>query len=238
MIIHEVSNYIQQDNIPRPQFYVQNILPKKGSMLLYGAPGVKKSFLVQYMAFCIATGTPFLDMPTEQGRVILVNFEISPYGYFWRLRDMGSHFALQENMLFEASPSITYLEERENFDRFAADIRPIHPQVMILDCLQACYGGEENNTREMSVFIMNMAELMTEHDASLVLVHHSNKNLLAANSMDRSRGTTKLPGWVDSVVYMVNQPGGIQLQFAKTRQATRELPNINIAFNNFVWTVR
>ncbi len=237
MIIHDVSEYIQW-TIPRPEFHIQDLLTKEGSMLIYGAPGVRKSWLVEYMAFCLATGSDWLGFRVEQTRTLIVNFEISSVNYYWRLRDMSGVFTTQEQMLYEASPSILYLDDRETFDRFAADIRPIQPKVIILDCLSGCFGGDENSSREMSGFIRNINELKSEHQAAVVIVHHSNKNLLAVSAMDRARGHTKLTGWVDSIIYMVNQPSGTQLQFGKTRNSAHELRNLNIRFHDYNWTVR
>ena len=237
MLIHEVSEYVNWE-IRQPEFYIQELLAKEGSLLIYGAPGVKKSWLVEYMGFCVATGSEWLGFPTQQARVLLVNFEISSIGYHWRLKDMNRNFALEPQMLYEASPSITPLDERAIFDRFAADVRPIQPNVIILDCLSGCFGGDENNSREMSTFIRHISELKAEHLASVVIVHHSNKNILAVSAMDRSRGHTKLPGWVDTVIYMVKQPSGVQLQFSKTRLSRRELRSINIQFQDHVWSLR
>lgn len=237
MQIHEVSDYTTW-NIPRPEFYIQNILPKQGSMLICGAPGVRKSWLVEYIGFCVSSGEECLGLSTEQARTLIVNFEISSVAYHWRLRDMSQRFSLPQNMFFEASPSLLFLEEREIFERFAADVRPIQPKLIILDCLSACFGGDENNSREMSGFIKNIVELKDEHEASVIIVHHSNKNPLAVSSIDRVRGHTRLPGWVDTVVYMVEQPSGIQLQFSKARQSLRVLHPMNIQFQDYLWTRR
>ncbi len=237
MIIHDVSEYVEWQ-IPRPEFYIQDLLPKQGVMLVYGAPGVKKSWLVEHMGYCISTGDEWIGFRTEQARTLLVNFEISSNAYHWRLRNMSSIFNVQPQMLYETSPSLLYLEDRVVFERFAEDIRPIQPKVIILDCLSACFGGDENSSREMSGFIRNMTELKDEHQASIILVHHSNKNILAISSMDRARGHTKLTGWVDTVVYMVTQPSGVQLQFGKTRQSLRQLHSMNINFQDYNWTLR
>lgn len=90
----------------------------------------------------------------------------------------------------------------------------------------------------MSQFIGKMTELKREHHAALVIVHHSNKNLLAVDAMDRARGSTKLTGWVDTVIGMFKQPSGIvQLQFGKTRNSVHELHSKNIQFENYNWTI-
>lgn len=236
MIVHDVNEYIHW-TIPRPAFYVQDILPKQGVMLLYGSPKVKKSWLVQHMGFCISVGEEWLGFRTEQARVLLAQFEISPIAYAWRLRDMAGHFELQSQMLYETSPMLMYLDEPENFNRFRAMVGELQPKVIVLDCLAACFGGDENDSRDIARFIEGVNELKTENDASVIIVHHTNKNLLPSSSVDRARGHSRLAGFVDTLVYMVEQPSGIQLQF-KARQSTRELYNLNIQFEDYLWTRR
>lgn len=236
MIIHDVNQYIHWD-LPRPEFYIQDVLPKQGVLLLYGNPKVRKSWLAQYMAFCIAVGIPCLGLRTEQTRTLISNFEISPIAYAWRLRDMAQHFQMQDGFFYECSPMLMYLDEDENYNRFAAAIRPTAPKVIVLDCLQACFGGDENNGEDMARFIEKINALKTEFEASIILVHHTNKNLVSNSSVDKARGHSRLAGWVDTLIFMCEQPTGVQLQI-KARQSTREVPNINISFENYMWRVR
>ena len=204
--------------------------------MLYGNPKVKKSWLSQYMAFCISVGIDCLGFRTEQARVLIAQFEISPIAYAWRLRDMAVNFQLQNQMLYETSPMLMYIDEEENFNVFAAAIRPYHPKVIILDCLAACFGGDENNSRDIARLIEKITLLKMEHEAAVILVHHTNKNLLATSSVDRARGHSRLAGWVDTLLYLCEQPTGVQLQI-KARQATRDIHNINIVFENYLWRV-
>ena len=45
----------------KPQSYlIPRILPEQGLVTLVAKPSSKKSFLALHMAFCVATGTPFL----------------------------------------------------------------------------------------------------------------------------------------------------------------------------------
>jgi len=235
--IHLIRDYITWD-IPRPPFYVQDILPKEGTMLVYGDPKVKKSWLVQHMGYCISIGDEWLGFRTEQARVLICQFEISPYAYHWRLRDMARNFDLQDN-LWENTKPLTYLEDEETFNRFTAEIRAaeIEPQVIIMDCMSACFGGDENNGEQMGAFVEKMVRLKSEYHASLVIVHHANKNTLNPSSVSRARGHSRLTGWVDTLVYMAEQPSGVQLQI-KARQSTREINNVNIRFSNYNWELR
>lgn len=235
MIVHDVRDYVTQ-RVPPPPFHVQELLPKGGVLLLYGVTGVMKSWLAQHMAFCIATGSDWLSFRTVQGRCFLANFEISPSSYHHRLELMSQHFALEEQMFIQASPSIMYLEQEENFREFQAAIEEAQPEVIILDCLSGCFGGDENNGREVSDFIAKMTELRG-NNRSLVIIHHSNKNPLA-QATDKARGHTKLTGWVDSILYVVNQPSCKQIQFSKTRHATRTIHSMNVVFENYLWRIR
>ena len=189
------------------------------------------------MAFCMSVGIECLGFRTEQARVLIAQFEISPIAYAGRLRDMAANFQLQNQMLYEVSPMLLYIDEEENFNRFAAAIRPYHPKVIILDCLAACFGGDENNSRDIARLIEKITLLKMEHEAAVILVHHTNKNLLAASSVDRARGHSRLAGWVDTLLYLCEQPTGVQLQI-KARQATRDIHNINIVFENYLWRIQ
>lgn len=236
MVVHDVAELIHWQ-IPRPQFYIQDILPKEGVMLVYGDPKVKKSWLVQHMAYCLATGDEWLGFRTEQARVLLANFEISYIAYAWRLKDMARNFTLQNQMLYETTHMLWYLEEDEKFNRFRAEVREIQPNVIVLDCMAACYGGDENNGEQMARWIERVSTIRSDNNSSLVIVHHTNKNMLSTSSVDRARGHSRLAGWVDTLTFMTGQPSGIQLQF-KARQSTRELSNINIQFHNYLWSRR
>ena len=236
MIIHDVEEYIHW-NLPYPQFYIQDILPKEGVMLVYGAPKVGKSWLTMELGFCISVGEDWLGFHTEQAKVLIAQFEISPIAYAWRLKHMAQHFQLQPRMFYEVSPGLLYLDDGQNLNGFAEAIRELHPNVIILDCLAVCFGGDENSSKDMAGWIENVNQLKVEHQASLVIVHHTNKNILSTSAVDKARGHSRLVGWVDTLVYMVEQPGGIQLQF-KARQSTRELRNINIGFGDYLWHTR
>lgn len=238
MPIHDVSEYVHW-NLPAPEFYIQHLLAKRGSMMLYGQAGARKSWMAQYIGFCIATGSEWLGFNTEQARVLLVNFEISPIAYaVLRLRPMEQRFQLQPMYLYEYSPGITPLEEDEPYSLFAQEVRAIHPQVLILDCLQGCYVSDENDMARASLWVRNVSRLQQELDMAIIVIHHSNKSIIST-SLNRVRGTTRFTAWVDTVINIAEQPTGTQLQFEKYRLSMLPvLHNLNTQFQDYIWTVR
>jgi RecA-family ATPase len=235
--IHELNSYMRL-TVPRPQFYIDELLPKEGIMLLYGAPKARKSWLTQYAAFCVATGQPFVGFNTIRARVLIVQFEIAWRAYWWRLHDMKDRFTLEDNYLYESSPGLTYLEDPAAFNPFAAAVRSIAPNVIILDCIASCFGGDENDSGAMARFIEAVDILRRENSASIILVHHTRKAPSISGSFaDVARGQSRMAGWVDTLVHMAQQPLGIQLQIL-SRQATREIEPVNVRMNGFIWEVR
>lgn len=235
MPIYDVTDIVQR-HLPAPSYYIENLLVKEGSMMVYGGAGIRKSWLVQHLAFCLATGSPWLGFQTEQAKVLLTNFEISHIPFVvLRLRPMSRVITVQPGWLYEYSPGIKYLEDPATFNAFREAVRAIAPKIIILDCLQACYGGDESDMEKASAWIRNVVTLKEEFGASVIIVHHSNKNQLAT-SMGRMRGTTRFAAWTDTVIYMAEQPTGSQLQFEKYRMSrVPELHNLNIKFENYVW---
>jgi len=210
-------------------------------MLIYGGAGVRKSWLVQHLSFAISCGIPWLGMRTEQARTMLVNCEISPAAFaIYRLRPMAARFNIPAMGHYVWSPDEDnvnlMLEDDRSYNQFMDFIRPAAPNVVILDCLQGCYGGDENDMERAGMWIRNVRRMQTELHCSVIVVHHSNKNQFASD-MGKMRGTTRFSAWVDSVVYMVAQPTGIQLQFQKYRlSAQPEIRPVNAAFTDYLWT--
>lgn len=236
--IHDVAARVRE-NLVLPPFYVQNLLAERGSMLLYGSAGAMKSWAALHLGYCIATGTEWCGFRTTQARVLVCNFEISPICYaVLRMRPMNNRFHLPDMSYFECSPGNVRLEDPIVFNQFMEAVRAVDPKVIVLDCLQGCYGGDENDMTQAGVWISNVARMQTELGISVVIIHHTNKNTLATG-MNKSRGTTRFTAWVDSVVYLAQQPTGRQLQFEKARNSMiPELHPINIDFVDYVWQVR
>ena len=237
MLYHDVAEYVHQD-VPHPPFYLQYMLPKGGVMLMYGNAGEMKSFIALWTAFCIATGTPWFDLTTTPGKVLVMNFEISEAGYHDRLVNMNRHFTLELGKFYVASTGAKLLDEDNTFNWFVQEfVNPIDPDVIILDCLAKCFGGDENSNQDLGVFFQKM-DILKENRRGIILIHHCNKNLFISDAMNRARGGTRLIGDPDTVVYITKQPVGKQLQFGKTRLCPFVQPAKNIVFNEYAWRSR
>jgi len=237
LLVHDVAEYIHED-VLHPPFFIQHLLPRGGVLLLFGDAGVMKSWIAMYTAFCVSTGSDWLDFHTVQGRCLLVNFEISEYGYHDRLVKVASSFTLERQKLYSVTPGIKFLDETATMAWFYDEIiQPYNPEVIILDCLAKCFGGDENSNQDLGRFFQSVG-MLTAEGRTVVIIHHCNKNQLIPSPMGRARGGTRLIGDPDTVIYLADQPSGKQLQFLKTRLSTVELYSKNIVFENYLWRLR
>ena len=236
-IFHDVAEYVQED-VPHPPFFIDNLLPRGGELLLYGEAGEMKSFLAMHMGFCISTSTPWLDFTTTEAKCLLCNFEINTGEYHRRLVHVNRNFTLDRYKLYVTSPGIKLLDQPGDLAWFKRElIEPIDPDVVILDCFAKCFGGDENSNQEVGRFFANMKEI-EEDRRGIVIVHHSNRNILQNDAMNRYRGASRLAGDPDTVIRLVRQPVGKQLHFGKARLTTVELRAKNIIFDNYIWRTR
>lgn len=238
-MFNDVTEIITR-NIPPQQWYIQDILPQQGTLLLFAEPKKMKSFMAQYSGYCIASGQPWLGIVTTQAKVAILQYEISEPAYVDRLRQMAGRFTLQPNTIWEDSPGRRkYLTDPEYLNQVRAALRALEAKVIIIDCLSACFAGDENNSVDIERFINAVELLKEENGASIILVHHSRKpSIFGGNDpMNNSRGHSKLTGWPDTIMYMGDQPVGQQL-LIKSRLANHDIQPINVRFEQNVWVRR
>ena len=70
----EVIDVAQLRARPKPEqaFVIDPIVPVPGVTILHGRWGTGKTAVLVTEAVCVATGQPFLGMPTTQGSVLII----------------------------------------------------------------------------------------------------------------------------------------------------------------------
>lgn len=237
--VYDVVDYVLEPHSSL-HFLIQNLLLWKGSLMVSGDPGVRKTWLLMHMAFCLSTGTDWFGFHTRQARVLFANFDAPRESMQDRLMNMYPNFNTSQQMFFVVTMRKTRLETRPSFDSFMSTIRDYQPQVVFLDCLRACFGGNENEPQQLNPFLANMEEMQAELGTSFVISHHNNKNPLYSSALSKVSGTTWLTGSIDTVIHLVRQPVGYQMQFAKHRHSRiDQIGNVNLLFTQDCnWVVR
>lgn len=157
---------------------VRPLLPKGGSMLLYGDPKVGKSYLALQLAIAISTGSSWLgfEIPTP-GPVVYIQLD-TPRS-LWCLR-------LEELAKSGAAVQTVYFGDRETLDTWPFDIlnpdhsarlqeavKKLNPIAVVFDTIREAHGSDENDSTAMRNIVAQLTAAV--QPSALILVAHPKK---------------------------------------------------------------
>jgi hypothetical protein len=182
-------------DLPAPSYLVHNYVVARALTVLYGGPGVYKSFVALDWALCIATGIPWGEHAVQPGAVLYIAAE----GFSGLLRRVDAWCEEHEQ---PRPPSIHFLPEVVNLldvqdlERAYAtiDSLPERPVLTVIDTLaRAMPGGEENSAKDMGKVIDEARRLALYADGASLAIHHTGVE------GNRERGSSTLRGAADAM---------------------------------------
>ncbi len=202
-------------NITPVQWLVERYIEANAMVILFGEPGVGKSFIALDMACCIATGEAWQGFPVKQGPV----FYIAGEGHAGIGRRLGAWCRYRGVKLGSIHVSTTAAPLTE-WDAVKQVMRGIKakveqhgvPALIVVDTLARNFGGlDENSNKDMGLFVQHMDRLKYELQTTILIVHHTGQG-----NKDRARGASALKGAVDIEHRVEARAGGtIALQATK-----------------------
>ena len=186
------------ENLPEPEWLIEDVLVKGSLAFLYGTTGSYKSFIGLDMAGAIATGTPWLGREVQQGNVVYVAAE--------GLGDLGVRVsAYKAAHELKPLPDISYVLEPINLytgdlhrgeaDRLGEQIEDLHPVLIIVDTLaRSMAGGDENFASHVNSVIASLDRLRHRTQATVLVIHHS------GHDKNRERGSSALKAAADTFI--------------------------------------
>ena len=201
-----------------PQWLVEGLLTVGGLGLLYGSPGLGKTFLALYLALCVALGKPWFGRRTQQGGVLVI---ASEGALELRMRALLQERQLSArdlaNIRFIASPPD--LLNREQVAAFkaaciAAATEMGGVSLVILDPLSnSMPGGDENMAHDMSRIVHELRDCCAAlSGCALLVIAHPGK------AADRGvRGHSCLRGALDMELVVTSQRDSCQIKATKVR---------------------
>lgn len=204
----ELVNDIQLDEMPKPEWVIDGILPSNSLTVLVAPPKSLKSFLVLDWAMHIAAGLEWHGHRVKKGDCVYIYAE-GATGLQHRVK--AWKFAHKAQGLFGVwfLPRRVVINEAGEAERLVESIlaHTDDPRIVIIDTLARNMAGDENSTEQMSAFVRGCDYVREETGATIVVVHHS------GHSYDgRGRGSSVLPAAADTMIQISRDADRIQLE--------------------------
>lgn len=187
-----------------PPEIVEGLLYRGSTMVYGGASKTNKTFALMDLAVSVATGSPWWDLKTTEGKVLYLDFELQPH--FFR------------NRLDRILTAKGLLNDKDNLDVWnlrghAADISKLTPQILerikdtpyrmiIVDPIYKVLGRrDENSAGDVNSLMNELDSIAVASDAAIVAGHHFSKgNKSGSESKDRISGSGVFARSPDAIV--------------------------------------
>ena len=201
----------------RIDWTVRDIIERNAFGMIFGAPGVGKSFVAIDLAASIATGQDWHGRSVSKGAVVYIAGE----GYQGITRRFRA-WAMRRGVPLDSAPvhisrnAIAMGDTNALYDAIREiDKMPQRPQFIVVDTVaRAMVGLDENSATDMGAFVAACDKLRTGYDATLIAVHHSGHA-----EKQRARGSSALRAAIDCEILVAPQTDGIRLTCTKAKDA-------------------
>lgn len=159
------------------KYVIDGLIPERSLGLLVGDSGLGKSPLAYQMAICVAAGIPFLGRPTQQTRVLFLDFENGLHDVNSLVTSLSAHLGLAappDNLLLwninDSKPGWFGLQA---FDL----IRDAKPGLVFMDPISAVYPKAEHDNIQATMFYQECRKAIRDTGAAIYNLHHRKKPL-------------------------------------------------------------
>jgi len=199
-------------NIKPADWLIEGSLEANTMALMFAPPASFKSFVAVDIAACIATGKQWHGHDVKQGAVFYIAGE-GKEGLKRRFRawEIANEVDTLPYPLFQSSEAadILNISSVTKLTRLITEISKesgTKPKLIIIDTLARNFGGgNENDTRDMNMFIRHIDAIRAAWECTVLVVHHTGHA-----SSDRGRGSSALKAALDSE-YQIKRDGDSNL---------------------------
>jgi hypothetical protein len=172
-----VSDLVRDYPDMRPPL-IHGILRRGETCNVIAAAKTGKSFMVGGLAWCVATGRPWLSHDVVQGNVLLIDNELHPETFASRIDNIANAMLI-ENRDRYALDAINLRGMGLDIDGLHArlDIQPGKYALVVLDALYRFLpaGTSENDNAQMMRIYNRLDEYARAWECGIVIVHHASK---------------------------------------------------------------
>lgn len=238
IIDHEPDDWAVEDFIERSKegmspWVVKNLIRRRHKVMLVGGEGSGKSWILRYVAICVAYGVqPFRHKEQERVNTLIVdleNPEDALFDSFEAILRKVRAFNPQDTTVNRLwwRPQGLNLRNRVDLAEFENVIRARKPDLICLGPLYAAYEnsskdfGWETAAREVQTILK---KLMVKYDFALLIEDHAPQGDGAGKRQMRPYGSSFWRRWPDIGIGMEPLSDGCEDQFRLTRWRGDRVP--------------
>ncbi|MBT6761409.1 AAA family ATPase [archaeon] len=210
-----LKNLIESD-FPEPGWWVKNILPKRGTTIIGGDSGNKKTFLALEIAIKCSTGMRFLDIfECKKAKVLYIDEENDKSLIKSRMIKLlkGNKISEIPGLLAFAFGNQLKLNKKGK-DELDKLLTTYKPNIVILDSMVRFIEGDEDKSSDVKKNTSILKFLTDKHNCSFLALHHTTKR--KAGSKHSLRGSGEFSAFVDLLI-MVSGTVNLKLKQEKNR---------------------
>jgi hypothetical protein len=201
--ILDAAKWISQEH-KKPAELVHGLLHQGSKLVIGGAAKTNKTWTLINLAVSVATGTPFWNLPTAQGKVVFINMEVQAAFFADRLRAVCQALGvdLRPQMLGIWNLRGHAEDISTMADKFIKSLKPSKPALVVCDPVYKLSAGRDENSAHATADLLNHFErIAVETGAALAIsAHYSKGNQSAKNAVDRISGSGVMSRDPDSIL--------------------------------------
>lgn len=183
---------------PKVDWLIDGIIPSNALACVFGPPGSGKSFMALDMALRLAQGEDWEERDTNLGSSVYIAAEgvagLSDRVAAWRRYYGREADGFERRFSVIGRPIDVSSQAQKVID--AIRIAGINPDLVVVDTLARCFGAnDENNTADMTAFIMALDHIRIELSCTVLVVHHCSRG-----ETKNLRGNSAFEGALDTLI--------------------------------------
>ena len=227
--------FIAKEITQQPSLLGNSLVVPNGRIIVYGPPGVYKTYAVQQLVYAMAEGQDWMGYKMHGARpTLLVELEMTEAPFQQRSIAIGSagstcYYSQVYDYTLDSEKAYRDLLEAAQYTK---------AEFVMVDPLNLIMSGSENSDQDTRFILKLLNRLRGDTGACVGFIHHSNKGLWHdGQKVDRGAGdisgNKNLWAWADTIVRLIptDSKDTIELRWEKVRNA-EEPPSVWLRFDN------
>lgn len=220
---HWILPFAELCKKPQPiRWLIKNWPQEQAQIMVFGASGVGKTFVILDMALSIACPqiTDWHGFKVKHGPVVYLAGE-GHAGLRARLVGWVAHKGVEEADIYVSEGAVD-LNTPQGLTKTIEEIRSYYivPCMIVVDTLNRFMVGDENKAQDAKTMLDACAALEREFQCTVVLVHHTG---VSENAQERARGSSAWRGAMDiELMVKGDESGLISLMQTKNKDSERQ----------------